>query len=213
MPLALLAPGIARILHIRRSRIGSPIEIQIWPDKIEILSYPGPVPPVDAQILRNEERIVAREYRNRRIGDFLKELHLTEGRGTGFPTIYKAMRNNGSPDPVFKTDDHSTYFLTTLSAIVSNQVKMLVFNDLGSIVTYTNEVSDQVSNEVSNETRDQASSIINIAVHEKVMDILNFVQNYTKSKEIMEGIGLTNQTKNRKKNTLTHYLNMVGSEC
>ena len=59
------------------------------------------------------------------------------------------MRNNGSPDPVFKTDEHSTYFLTTLSAIVSNQVsnqvKMLVFNDLENIIAYTNEVSDQVS--------------------------------------------------------------------
>ena len=62
-----------------------------------------------------------------------------------------------------------------------------------------NQVSNQVSNEVSEETRDQACSIINIAVHEKVIDILNFVQNYTKSKEILEGIGLTNQTKNRKK--------------
>lgn len=31
--------------------IGKPIEVQIGPDKIEILSFPGPVPPVDTQIL------------------------------------------------------------------------------------------------------------------------------------------------------------------
>lgn len=62
------------------------------------------------------ESIVAREYRNRRIGDFLKELQLTEGRGTGFPAIYDALEANGSPKPVFETDDDSTYFLATIPA-------------------------------------------------------------------------------------------------
>ena len=82
--------------------IGNPIEVQIWPDKIEILSYPGPVPPVDTQVLQQQKRIVARDYRNRRIGDFLKELGLTEGRGTGFPAIYRAMSLNGSQEPSLK---------------------------------------------------------------------------------------------------------------
>lgn len=53
-------------------------------------------------------------YRNRRIGDFLKEIHLTEGRSTGIPTIYKQMKQNGSPAPVFETDDENNYFLTVL---------------------------------------------------------------------------------------------------
>lgn len=59
-------------------------------------------------------RIIARDYRNRRIGDFLKELSLTEGRGTGIPKIRLAMKQNGSPAPVFETDKKNTYFLTTL---------------------------------------------------------------------------------------------------
>jgi len=37
-----------------------------------------------------------RRYRNRRIGEFLKELKLTEGRCTGIPKIRKALRENGS---------------------------------------------------------------------------------------------------------------------
>ncbi len=81
------------------------IEVQIWQDKIEILSFPGPVPPVNAKILAENKRIVARDYRNRRVGDFLKELHLTEGRGTGIPTIRRAMERNGSPEPIFETDN------------------------------------------------------------------------------------------------------------
>ena len=51
--------------------------------------------------------LIAREYRNRRIGDFLKELRLTEGRGTGFPTIYDAMADNDSPKPTFDTDERT----------------------------------------------------------------------------------------------------------
>jgi ATP-dependent DNA helicase RecG len=61
-----------------------------------------------------KKRIVSREYRNRRIGDFLKELQLTEGRATGFPRIYDAMRRNGSPEPKFETDDERNYFLAVL---------------------------------------------------------------------------------------------------
>src|SRR5690606_13425686 len=106
--------ALSNAVYHKSYEIGKPIEVQIWHDKIEILSYPGPVPPVDTQILQSQKRIVARDYRNRRIGDFLKELDLTEGRGTGFPTIYKAMENNGSPEPVFNTDAQSTHFLVTL---------------------------------------------------------------------------------------------------
>jgi len=55
------------------------------------------------------------------------------------------------------------------------------------------------TNEVSNEVHEQVYSILNAVVHDKVEDILTIVQNYSKSKEILEGIGLTNQTKNRNK--------------
>jgi ATP-dependent DNA helicase RecG len=63
-----------------------------------------------------QRRIVSRDNRNRRIGDFLKELDLTEGRGTGFPTIYRVMEKNGSPEPIFETDESCTYFLSVLPA-------------------------------------------------------------------------------------------------
>jgi len=61
-----------------------------------------------------KERVVSRNYRNRRIGDFLKELHYTEGRSTGFPKIRKALRQNGSPEVRFETDDNNSYFLAHL---------------------------------------------------------------------------------------------------
>ena len=93
-----------------------PIEVQIFPDKIVMLNFPGPVPPIDEKILKNKRQFWARSSRNRRIGDFLKELELTEGRSTGVPLIYREMEKNGSPKPVFETDDDRTYFLTILPA-------------------------------------------------------------------------------------------------
>jgi len=55
---------------------------------------------------------ISRRYRNRRIGEFLKELNLTEGRGTGIPKILRAMTANGSPPPRFETDEDRTYFVS-----------------------------------------------------------------------------------------------------
>lgn len=59
-------------------------------------------------------RVFNRRYRNRRIGEFLKELHLTEGRNTGFGKILRALEKNGSPKPLFETDDERTSFAATL---------------------------------------------------------------------------------------------------
>ncbi|MBF0550419.1 MAG: hypothetical protein HQK60_07780, partial [Deltaproteobacteria bacterium] len=61
-----------------------------------------PLPPVPA--------------RNRRIGDFLKELRLAEGRGTGLPKVRRSMQENGSPPPRFDFDDVRSYFRVTLPA-------------------------------------------------------------------------------------------------
>ena len=91
----------------------NPIEISVYPDKMVILSFPGPLPPIDQNALK-QRKVFARDYRNRRIGDFLKELNLTEGRSTGFPIIYEKMERNGSPAPIFETDSVYTHFLTIL---------------------------------------------------------------------------------------------------
>ena len=104
---------VANAFYHRSYENESPIEINVWPDKLEILSFPGPLPPVTQEMLK-ERRIVARTYRNRRVGDFFKELKLTEGRASGFPTIYDSMEENGSSKPVFRTDDNFSFFLCTL---------------------------------------------------------------------------------------------------
>lgn len=90
-----------------------PIEVRVENDRIEIVSFPGPDRSVTIEGLKSY-RVSNRRYRNRRIGDFLKELHLTEGRNTGFKKILDALEANGSPKPEFETDDDRSYFITRL---------------------------------------------------------------------------------------------------
>ena len=82
-------------------------------DRIEIVSFPGPDRSVTIEGLKCF-RVSNRRYRNRRIGDFLKELHLTEGRNTGFKKILDALEANGSPKPELETDEDRSYFITRL---------------------------------------------------------------------------------------------------
>lgn len=58
--------------------------------------------------------IRSRFYRNRRIGEFLKELDLAEGRNTGIGKIVRAMRENGSPDPEFYNPETRTFMTVIL---------------------------------------------------------------------------------------------------
>jgi ATP-dependent DNA helicase RecG len=112
-PFAAIEEALVNAVYHRSYEQREPVEVRVNPEGIEIVSYPGP----DASIRRealNGERIVARRYRNRRIGEFLKELDLTEGRSTGVPTIRQAMAENGSPPPTFSTDEGRTYFLVEL---------------------------------------------------------------------------------------------------
>ena len=93
------------------SDIREPIEVRVEKEMIEILSFPGPNRSVTQEGLKRF-RVTNRRYRNRRIGDILKELHLTEGRNTGFGKILRAFSANGSPKPEFETDDDHSYFIS-----------------------------------------------------------------------------------------------------
>lgn len=113
-PFPAVEEALANAIYHRDYNKREPIEVRIRPNCIEIQSFPGPLPPITMEDLNKGKPLRVREYRNRRIGDFLKELHLTEGRCTGIPKIRRVMRTNGSPEALFETNEESTYFLVTL---------------------------------------------------------------------------------------------------
>lgn len=89
-------------------------KVYIYPDRMEITSYPGPAPGIEPAQLEAPGNMPAIQERNGRIAEFLKELKLAEGRGTGIPKLRRAMRLNGSPPPRFDFDAARSYFRVTL---------------------------------------------------------------------------------------------------
>ncbi|MBQ8694407.1 MAG: hypothetical protein IJ513_02050 [Bacteroidaceae bacterium] len=103
--------AVVNALYHRDYQEREPVEITIEPDKISILSYAGPDRSVTLDAIKKGDVLRSRRYRNRRLGDFLKELELTEGRCTGIPTIQEELSRNGSPRAIIETDEDRTYFL------------------------------------------------------------------------------------------------------
>lgn len=105
--------ALANAVYHRAYDIREPIEVRVEKEMIEIVSFPGPDRSVTKEGLKRY-KVSNRRYRNRRIGDILKELHLTEGRNTGFGKILRALEENGSTKPEFETDDDHSYFISRL---------------------------------------------------------------------------------------------------
>ena len=112
-PYEAIEEALVNAAYHKSYNVREPIEIRINYDSIQILSFEGPMPPIKNDDLK-KERVISRSYRNRRIGDFLKELDYTEGRSTGFPKIYRHLKKNYSPEPQFETDENNLHFLTTI---------------------------------------------------------------------------------------------------
>ena len=89
-----------------------PVKIHIYPNYIDIISYPGPHPSLKLEYFKEGQEIPPVQARNRRIGELLKERKLAEARGSGVRTIFRTMKQNKSPTPSFMFD--STYFRVRL---------------------------------------------------------------------------------------------------
>jgi len=112
-PLGAIEEAVANAIYHRSYEIREPVEVRISLEDLVVLSFPGPDRSIRMADLK-AGKAVSRRYRNRRVGEFLKELDLTEGRSTGISKILKIMTANGSPAPEFETDDDRSYFLIRL---------------------------------------------------------------------------------------------------
>ena len=139
-PYAAIEEAVVNAVYHRSYEIREPMEVRIDKDELMVLSFPGPDRSIKLEDLHNG-RAVSRRYRNRRIGEFLKELDLTEGRSTGLPKIFNKMAHNGSPRPIFETDDERTYFL----------VRLPVYEKVAELERAAEELKGQVTAEVTAE--------------------------------------------------------------
>ena len=110
-PYQAIEEAVVNALYHRDYQEQEPVEITIEPKKISILSYAGPDRSISLDAIHKAEHLKSRRYRNRRLGDYLKELQLSEGRATGIPTIQDELRTNASEPARIETDEDRTYFL------------------------------------------------------------------------------------------------------
>ncbi|MCL2712443.1 MAG: putative DNA binding domain-containing protein [Methanomassiliicoccaceae archaeon] len=104
---------LVNAVYHKSYQISEPITVVFTPEKMEVVSCPGPDRSISAKDLKNC-KLVANYTRNRRIGDMLKELKMTECRNTGIPNMLRAMEKNGSGMPVFKTDEDRRYMSVSI---------------------------------------------------------------------------------------------------
>jgi ATP-dependent DNA helicase RecG len=105
-----LKEAVCNAVYHRSFETREPVEIRVLPDRITINSFPGPDRSIATKDIKTF-KLVSRRYRNRRVGEFLKELEMTEGRGTGIPKMLKALKRNGSPLPIFHTDKDRSFLM------------------------------------------------------------------------------------------------------
>ncbi|GAA3758895.1 RNA-binding domain-containing protein [Flavobacterium ginsengiterrae] len=168
-PYEAIEEALSNAVYHRNYELQDPIEVRILPDAIEIISYSGADPALKQRDF-TRGIVRARRYRNRRIGEFLKELRLTEGRATGIPTINRALRENGSPKPKFDTDEPDRrYFII--------------------------EIPIHPAFTIDSDTLEEKAT-------PQAIKILEYCKEPKSRAEILDYIGITNQTKNFNTNVL-----------
>jgi len=187
-PYEAVEEALANAVYHRGYDVREPIEVRVTPEALTITSYPGPDPSVRIDALRTG-RVVARRYRNRRIGEFLKELRLTEGRGTGVPTMLRAMRDNGSPEPVFETDDARSYFTVVLPVHPLALERSPRGRSAGEESDQARAVSDQVGDQAA--TSDAVVRLLGLPL---AREILAFATQPRSRAEIQEHVGRAHAT-------------------
>ena len=69
---------LTNAVYHRSYQVAEPITVRVTPDEMEVTSFPGFDRSISEDAIAGRV-IRARGYRNRRIGDYLKELGMTEG--------------------------------------------------------------------------------------------------------------------------------------
>ncbi|MDD3721911.1 MAG: KTSC domain-containing protein [Lutibacter sp.] len=126
---------------------------------------------------------------------------LTEGKGTGLPIIYSSLGLNGSPPPLFETDDDRSYFLCTLaihplSKIILGQDEEQRRDQDKSLKIYTIDDLNTLLWLGKSLRRDQVEPKLLDDLETIYLKVLRYCEKPKSRFSILEHIGLYNNTKN-----------------
>ena len=201
-PYQALEEAVVNALYHRDYQEREPVEITIEPDRISILSYSGPDRSVTMDAIREGQVLRSRRYRNRRLGDFLKELELTEGRSTGIPTIQNELKKNGSPRAVIETDDERTFFLIDIPC--REDVRIPLPDEYGNndrVERQSKEKGKSLKTSVSVDDNDRVKRLSRDRVTTELA-VLKFCLAPRSRKEVLEHLGLKYHSDNFKRHIL-----------
>ena len=136
------------------------------------MNFPGIDRSISEKTIAEGKRFVSRYYRNRRLGEFLKELDLSEGHSSGIPTIQEELEKNGSPRAEFFTDEDRR----AMRIRIPIHPAFLENNDEISV----SDAYEKATNKLSKKKIEQYDKIL------KLMDD----GNWHKTPEIAENLGL-----------------------
>ena len=145
--------------------------------------------------IKRGDILKSRRYRNRYLGDFLKELDLTEGRSTGVPTIQEKLTANGSPRATFETTDDRLTFLIHIHVHTGCDNNLLVLankkQSAGSEETNNSSEKKTRGSELSSEKGCAGSD----KPHDVVQSILSAIRHNSKisAVEIAMKVGLSSR--------------------
>lgn len=104
-PLRALQEAVVNAIVHRDYEQSDPTNITIFSNRVEILS-PGSIPRTVDRIKFLEGR-ASPSWRNRSLAFFFNKLQLAQAEGQGIPTIFRTMKQLGSPAPSFDIEEES----------------------------------------------------------------------------------------------------------
>lgn len=112
-PYRAIEEALVNAVFHKSYRDDSPVKVRIYLDRIMVINFPGPDRYISMENFA-QGKARARKYRNRRIGEFFKEIKLSEKQGTGITKILRELKKNGFPEPLFESDEDRVFLETTI---------------------------------------------------------------------------------------------------
>ena len=190
-PIGAIEEALVNAIYHRSYEDREPVEVRITRDELLVLSYPG----ADRSIRMDDFKkgqAVSRRYRNRRIGEFLKELDLAEARSTGVPKIFRAMRQNGSPEPIFESDEDRTWFRVRLPAY---EQALLVETDQDTVHDTLHDKSLKNKKRGQDTLHDTPQDTIHDTIHitEDVERLISILTEEMNRPQLQDILGISNR--------------------
>ena len=193
-PYQALEEAVVNALYHRNYNEREPVEITVEPNRISILNHGGPDRSIPLDVVRKAQTLRCRKYRNRRLGEFLKELELTEGRATGIPTIQRKLKDNGSASATIETDEDRAYFLIDIPCHPD-----FVEEDLSQVVSQVVSQVDILNNEQLKQKLSYVVSYVMSYVDganlEHIFKVFVALQKETSLTELVAMYGQTNRSR------------------